>query len=86
LRVRVYGKGCPRCHALARNVEKALRDLGVEDFRIEHVTDLQEIAKLGPVLTPVLEIDGEIALTGEVLSPAKAREFLKPYLRKSQSG
>ena len=82
--IRVYGKGCPRCHALVRNLNKAIEDLGLQDATVEHITDVQEIAKLGPVLTPVLEIDGQIISTGQVLSPRKARQLLSELTGSAQ--
>ncbi len=80
MKIQVYGKGCPKCNRLAANVEQALAQLGRDDLDVEHVTDLDAIARLGPVITPALVVDGKVVTQGMAYSPRKLVEILKPLL------
>jgi small redox-active disulfide protein 2 len=64
----ILGPGCPRCDQLADNVRIAAETLGV-DYQLKTVTNPQEIAAHGAVMTPALEVDGEIVLVGKVMPP-----------------
>jgi small redox-active disulfide protein 2 len=75
MKIEILGSGCPKCEALAKNVETAVRELGIE-AAIEKITDIVEIADRGVMLTPALSIDGEIKLVGRVATA----EELKPLL------
>jgi len=80
MKIQVYGKGCPKCHRLAANVEQALKNLGRDDLQVEHVTDLDAIAAMGPIMTPALVVDGEVLSQGMAYPPRKVAELLKPHL------
>jgi len=80
MKIQVYGKGCPKCNKLAANVEQALEQLGRDDVEVEHVTDLDEIARMGPIITPALVVDGKVLTQGMAYSPRKLVEILKPLL------
>lgn len=67
MKIQVYGKGCSRCHDLADNAEKALKETGIE-ARVEHVTDINKITEKGIVLTPALVIDDDIISEGKILT------------------
>jgi small redox-active disulfide protein 2 len=64
----VLGPGCPRCEQLADNVRIAAETLGLE-YQLKTVTDPQQIAEHGAVMTPALEVDGDIVLVGKVMPP-----------------
>lgn len=76
MRIRILGAGCPRCRALSENVERAVKEYGL-DVQVEKVTDLMEIMKSGVLSTPALEVDGEIKSAGKVLSPREIAEMVK---------
>ena len=67
MKIQVYGKGCPKCHDLASNAEKALKEAGKEG-KVEHVTDINKITEKGIMLTPALVIDDKIISEGKILS------------------
>ena len=73
--IQILGIGCPKCKKLAENAEAAATTLGIE-FEIVKVTDLNEIASLGAMMTPGLAVDGELKSSGKVLSP----EDIQPLL------
>ncbi len=65
-KIQVLGPGCPRCEQLAANADLAARTLGV-DYEIEKVTDVNDIAAYGVVITPALAVDGEVVVVGKVM-------------------
>ena len=73
--IKVLGPGCANCKKLEKNVQVAVKELGL-DASIEKVTDFKEIAKYGVMSTPALVIDDEVKVFGKV---AKAEE-IKTYL------
>jgi len=83
LKIEVLGPGCPRCHALERNVRQAVQQLGV-DAEIEHVTDTQEMLKrlrqYRAMSTPVLVVNGKVLSQGKVPSVPEVTQMLTTYL------
>jgi small redox-active disulfide protein 2 len=65
MKIEILGTGCPKCETLAKNVETAIRELGI-DAEIAKVTDIVEIADRGAMMTPALSVDGDIVLVGKV--------------------
>ena len=65
MKIEILGTGCPKCETLAKNVETAIRELGI-DAEIAKVTDIVEIADRGVMMTPALSVDGDIVLVGKV--------------------
>ncbi len=83
VKIQIYGKGCAKCNRLTENVKKALEELGRPDVEVEHVKDLDAIVRLGPVMTPVLVVDGQILSQGVAASPRKVAKLLEPLLGQS---
>ncbi len=75
MKIEVLGPGCPKCQSLAKNVEAAVRELGLP-ATVEKVTDISAIAKRGVLATPALAIDGEIKSTGRALTVGQVRALL----------
>ena len=75
-RVQILGTGCPKCKTLAENAEAAAKALVIE-YAIEKVTDINEIMKMGVMMTPALAVDGEIKIVGKVPEP----DAIKPMLQ-----
>jgi small redox-active disulfide protein 2 len=74
--IQILGGGCPNCQALASHAEQAIRSLGIE-AEIVKVTDSDEIADMGVMLTPALGVDGVIKSSGKVLSAEEIGALLK---------
>jgi small redox-active disulfide protein 2 len=74
-RVQVLGPGCARCAALLENVQRAVRELGVEAV-VEKVTDINAILDLGALMTPGLAVDGELRMVGKVPSVEELKSLL----------
>jgi glutaredoxin len=64
--IQVLGSGCPTCKKLFEITQKAAAQIGLPDT-VEYVTGaegMQKIIDLGAMSSPVLAINGKIAMTG----------------------
>ncbi len=75
-KIQILGTGCPKCHALTANAERAVRELGIEAV-IEKVDKIQDIIKFGVMITPALVVDGQVKSAGKVLTPEAIKKFLQ---------
>jgi small redox-active disulfide protein 2 len=66
-KIQILGTGCPKCKKLAENAEAAAKELGIE-YKLEKITDINEIMKLGVMLTPALAVDGRVKVVGKAAS------------------
>ena len=74
-KIQILGTGCPKCKKLAENAEAAAKELGVE-YELEKVTQINDIMKMGVMVTPALAIDGEVKVAGKVASPDDIKAML----------
>lgn len=74
--IEVLGTGCMKCKRLMKNVETAVRELGIE-AEIRKVDDITEIMDRGVMLTPALAVDGEMKVSGRVADVKELKEILK---------
>ena len=74
-KLQVLGTGCPKCVQLAANAEAAAKELGIE-YELEKVTDINEMMKLGVMLTPALVVDGQVKVVGKVPEPETIKALL----------
>lgn len=76
MEIKVLGPGCVNCQTLARNVEAALSDLGL-DVEVEKVTDYEQILSYGVMSTPAVVIDDRVVASGRVLSKDEVRRLIE---------
>jgi small redox-active disulfide protein 2 len=74
-KIQILGTGCPKCKKLTENADAAAKDLGIE-YKIEKVTDINEIMKFGVMMTPALAVDGQVKVVGKVPSPEQIKQLL----------
>ncbi|MDD5134319.1 MAG: thioredoxin family protein [Phycisphaerae bacterium] len=74
-KIQILGTGCPKCKKLAENAEAAAKELGIE-YDIEKVTQINDIMKMGVMVTPALAIDGTVKVAGKVASPDDIKAML----------
>jgi small redox-active disulfide protein 2 len=74
--IQILGTGCPKCKQLAKNAEAAAETLGIE-YELSKITDLNEIARMGAMLTPGLMIDGVLKSSGKLLSAEEIQILLE---------
>ncbi|MCC7566989.1 MAG: TM0996/MTH895 family glutaredoxin-like protein [Methanoregulaceae archaeon] len=75
VKIEVLGTGCMKCKRLMKNVEKAVKELGI-DAEIVKVDDIVEIMDRGVMLTPALAVDGEMKISGRVADVKELKEIL----------
>lgn len=63
MKIQVLGSGCPTCKTLYEFTQTAVKELGV-DAEVEYSTDISKIIELGVMESPVMTINGKIALLG----------------------
>jgi len=76
VKLEVFGTGCMKCKRLMKNVEKAIKDLGIE-AEIEKIEDITAIMDRGIMLTPALVVDGEIKVSGRVADVNELKTILQ---------
>ena len=74
--VKVLGKGCSKCRLLASRLEK-VRSKYELDFKLEKVTDMEEILAYGVILTPALVINEVVKSAGRIPGEEDLLEFLR---------
>jgi len=72
----VYGGGCLKCDKTVNRLKKVLQEVG-KQAEVQHVTDLDEIASQGVLLTPAVYLDDELIHQGRVPRESEIREWLK---------
>ncbi len=73
--IQILGTGCQKCVKLAENAATAAKTAGIA-CEVVKITDLNEIVRLGAVMTPGLAIDGELKSSGKLLSPEEIQALL----------
>ena len=76
MKIEVLGTGCMKCKRLLKNVEVAVRELGIA-AEIKKVDDISEIINRGVMLTPALVVDGEMKVSGRVADVKELKEILQ---------
>ncbi|MDA3797529.1 MAG: thioredoxin family protein [Kiritimatiellae bacterium] len=75
MKIQILGTGCPKCKKLYNAVESAVEELQLE-CELEKVTEIDEIMRMGVVMTPALIVDGETKSVGKVPSVKKLKSML----------
>ena len=75
-KIQILGTGCPKCKKLAENAEAAAKQTGIE-YEIQKVTDINEIMKMGVMVTPALAVDGQVKVVGKVPSQDAIKSLLQ---------
>ena len=73
--IQIAGSGCAKCLKLAENAETAARQLGIE-FELIKITDINEIVKLGVMMTPAFILDGKVKAIGRVAGVDEIKKWL----------
>jgi small redox-active disulfide protein 2 len=75
MKIQVLGSGCPTCKNLYELTKTAVLELGI-DAEVEYSTDISKIIELGVMESPVMTINGKLAMTGSG-SLEKIKEIIK---------
>lgn len=75
MKIEVVGPGCQRCVATEKNVNEAVKQLGIQ-AEITHVYDVTQFAKKGVMFTPALIIDGQVKISGKIPTIDEIKKIL----------
>lgn len=75
LRVVILGPGCYQCDSLEAGVRDIMAEMNLAGD-LEHVTDVQEIARYGAMGVPALVINKKIVSSGIIPDKKKIRQWL----------
>ncbi len=75
MKIQIAGPGCMNCKTTEQRVFNACAELNLA-ADISHVTDYNEMAKLGVLRTPAVVIDGKIEIMGRVPSVAELTSLI----------
>ena len=73
--IKILGTGCPKCSQLAKNVDTVAQEMGIE-YKIEKVTELNDIMQYGVMITPALVVDDQVKVSGKVPSLNEIKNYL----------
>jgi small redox-active disulfide protein 2 len=76
VKIEILGTGCAKCKSLAKNVERAVSELGIQ-AEIVKVDSIQEIMDRGIMMTPALYVDGESKMMGKTATVEEIKRLLK---------
>lgn len=76
MKFKVYGGGCLKCDKTIKRLHKVLQEEG-RQAEVQHITDLDEIASQGMLLTPAVYLDEEMIHQGRVPRESEIRNWLQ---------
>ena len=76
--IKALGGCCKKSTQNYENVCLAVKELGL-DVEVEHVSDMNEIMKLGVMATPGLIIDNKVVSVGRMLTVSQAKELIERF-------
>ena len=75
MKIEVVGPGCFRCVQTEKNVNEALKQLGIS-AEVTHIYDMNEMIKRGVMFTPSLIVDGQIKTSGKIPTVNEIKKIL----------
>ncbi len=75
-KIQILGTGCPKCEKLAQNAKEAATELGIE-YELVKVNQINDIMKMGVMMTPALAIDDVVQFSGKVASAEEIKKLLQ---------
>jgi small redox-active disulfide protein 2 len=74
-KIQILGTGCSKCKKLYEATQQAVKDLGIE-AEVMKVEDINEIMKLGIMMTPALAVDGAVKVIGRIPKPDELKTMI----------
>ena len=75
LNIKVVGSGCPNCEKLAKLCNEVITENNIE-AEIEKITDFNQFADLGIMMTPGLLINNIVVSSGKIPSKESITEWI----------
>ncbi|RMF69204.1 MAG: thioredoxin family protein [Calditrichaeota bacterium] len=82
LHIKVVGTGCPNCAKLKELCREVLAENQIEG-EVEEVTDINQFAKLGVMLTPGLIVNNKLLSSGKIPTKSTLAHWLKYAAQKN---
>lgn len=76
MEITIVGTGCAKCKKLEEITREVVTEMNV-DAQVNKMTDINEIAKTGILMTPGLIIDGKVKLSGKLPSKNEVIKIIK---------
>jgi small redox-active disulfide protein 2 len=76
MKIEVLGPGCANCRKLEQDVQTALSELKIE-AEVVKITDIQEFAKYGILMTPGLVINRKVYSSGKLPVMATLKRWIE---------
>lgn len=80
MKIQALGGCCKKSTANYEAIIQAVKELGL-NVEVEHVSNFEEIIKLGVMSTPGLVVNGKILSVGRALSVGQAKELISKALK-----
>lgn len=77
--IKVLGTGCAACHEQLKNVEAAVKAMGLS-MEVEYITDLQKVMGYGVMRTPAIVVNEKVISVGKVLKAKNVQKLLQQCL------
>lgn len=78
MKIEICGPGCAKCHAAMENVQKAVKEMGLEqEIEVAEVKDIMAITTKEVFLTPGVVIDGTKVSEGRIPSREEIKRWIK---------
>jgi len=82
MKIEICGPGCARCHRTMDNVQKVVKELGLEqEAAVTEIRDIKAISSKGVLLTPGVVIDDVKVSEGRIPSPEEIKVWIKERKR-----
>jgi len=76
--IEVCGPGCAKCHATIKNVQKVVKELGLEhEIEVAEVKDITTFSTKGVLLTPGVVINGIKVSEGRIPNTEEVKKWVK---------
>lgn len=80
MKIEVIGSGCKKCKMLFELTEDVVKELGL-NYTVLYSTDVNKIVKMGLMSSPVLTVDDNPVLVGQLPNKERLREIISKNIQ-----
>jgi small redox-active disulfide protein 2 len=83
MKIQVLGSGCPTCKKLHDIAQKAVDEMGLKT-KVDYITGnegMKRIVELGAMTSPLLVVNGKIAMTGFIPSIDNFKDKIRVHIK-----
>ncbi|MEI7832411.1 MAG: thioredoxin family protein [bacterium] len=75
MKITIYGPGCMKCKQAEEIVRRVVAETD-STVEVTKVSDFQEMATAGVMMTPAIAVDGVIKIAGRVPKPEEVKQWI----------